>query len=132
MEFKHIEYFIKVSQYKSMSQAAEALYILQQALSKCMQNLESELSCKLFHRTSKGSVLTEEGKYLYEKFLPIVQGFHDAEFDAIEKLSGQKKKITIANSPMIFGLLFPNLLYEFRDIFPNFELELLERLKWRL
>ena len=61
MEFKHIEYFIKASRFKSMSQAAEAMYISQQALSKCMQNLEAELGCKLFCRTSKGSSLTDEG-----------------------------------------------------------------------
>ena len=50
MEFKHIEYFVKASEFKSMSQAAEALFISQQALSKCMQNLETELGCKLFER----------------------------------------------------------------------------------
>ena len=69
MEFKHIEYFVKASEFKSMSQAAEALFISQQALSKCMQNLETELGCKLFHRTSKGSILTDEGQLLYDRFV---------------------------------------------------------------
>ena len=32
MEFKHIEYFLKTCEYTSMSKAAEALYISQQAL----------------------------------------------------------------------------------------------------
>ena len=73
MEFKHIEYFVKASEFKSMSQAAEALFISQQALSKCMQNLETELGCKLFHRTSKGSILTDEGQLLYDRFAPIVR-----------------------------------------------------------
>ena len=36
MEFKHIEYFIKASHFKSMSKAAESMYISQQALGKCM------------------------------------------------------------------------------------------------
>ena len=67
MEFKHIEYFVKACGCKSMSQAVENLYISQQALSRCIQNLESELGCMLFHRTSKGSILTDEGKYLYKR-----------------------------------------------------------------
>ena len=40
MEFKHIEYFIETSHHKSMSQAAESLYISQQALSRCIANME--------------------------------------------------------------------------------------------
>ena len=127
MEFKHNEYFIKASEYKSMSQSAEALFISQQALSKCMQNLETELGCKLFCRTSKGSTLTEQGKYLYDRFLPVVQDFHRVEDEAFDRLSQQKRKITIVNSPMLFGLLFPNVLYEFRDSFPNYELEVCDR-----
>lgn len=43
MEFKHLEYFIETSQHKSMSKAAEALYISQQALSRCIANMEQEL-----------------------------------------------------------------------------------------
>ena len=73
MEFKHIEYFIETCAYPSMSQAAEALFVSQQALSKCMANLETELGCKLFHRTSKGSILTDEGQLLYDRFAPIVR-----------------------------------------------------------
>lgn len=34
MEFKHIEYFLKTCEYTSMSKAAEALYISQQAWSR--------------------------------------------------------------------------------------------------
>lgn len=101
MEFKHIEYFVKVCEYKSMSQVAENLYISQQALSRCVQNLESELGCMLFHRTSKGSILTDEGKYLYENFSPIIADFHNALNMAYDKLSQQPKKITLASSPMV-------------------------------
>ena len=48
MEFKHLEYFIEASQHKSMSRAAEALYISQQALSRCIANMEQELGVELF------------------------------------------------------------------------------------
>lgn len=75
MEFKHIEYFVETAKHKSISKAAENLFISQQALSRCMKNPEAELSCNLFERTVKGSVLTEEGKLLYHKFSPIVERF---------------------------------------------------------
>lgn len=78
MEFKHIEYFIETCGYKSISQASEALFISQQALSRCIQNLEEELGCKLLRRTVKGSTLTEEGRYFYDQFNPIVQSYRGA------------------------------------------------------
>ena len=126
MEFKHIEYFIKACEYKSMTQAAEALYISQQALSKCIQNLETELGCKLFHRTSTGSILTDDGKYIYDSFSPIIHSFYQKQKETEEKIRG-KKTITIANSPMLFGFLFPNLLYDFKEKYPNYEIEILDR-----
>ena len=119
MEFKHIEYFIKASHFKSMSKAAESMYISQQALGKCMQNLETELGCRLFERTSKGSTLTDEGRYLYEKFLPVVESYYKAQDEALARLSTQPQKVTIANSPWLFGLLFPDLLFKFKEKYPN-------------
>ncbi|HCA05316.1 MAG TPA: hypothetical protein DEO32_05400 [Ruminococcaceae bacterium] len=43
MEFKHIEYFIETARHKSISKAAESLFISQQALSRCIKNIESEV-----------------------------------------------------------------------------------------
>ena len=60
MEFKHIEYFFKTCEYTSMSKAAEALYISQQALSRCIAGMEQELGCQLFQRTVKGISLTKK------------------------------------------------------------------------
>lgn len=126
MEFKHIEYFIKASKYTSMSKAAENLFISQQALSKCMQTLENEVGCRLFHRTAKGSSLTDEGRKLYDKFAPIVEQFHIAELEVYAELSDRPKKITVASSPLIFGVLAPNILYSFKEKYPNCELEVIE------
>lgn len=126
MEFKHIEYFLEASRHKSMSQAAESLFISQQALSRCIQNLESELGCKLFKRTVKGSSLTEEGRYLYDKFKPVADAFHQAADEAAEHLFAQPKKLTLASAPLIFGMLDTDILYSYREQNPKIELEVLE------
>ena len=55
-----------------MSKAADALYISQQALSRCIAGMEQELGCQLFQRTVKGISLTKEGIYLLNKFRPLV------------------------------------------------------------
>lgn len=75
MEFKHIEYFVETCRHRSLSKAAEALYISQQALSRSIANLEEELGCTLFQRTVKGITLTEDGTYLHRVFAPQVEQF---------------------------------------------------------
>ncbi|MHC5268956.1 LysR family transcriptional regulator [Enterococcus sp. LJL98] len=58
--------FNVVSQNQSFSQAAQELYMTQSAVSQAIGKLEKELDLQLFYRTSKGVILTNEGKMLNE------------------------------------------------------------------
>lgn len=58
--------FYTVANAGNISKAAKELYISQPAISKSIQKLEESVGCKLFSRSSRGVVLTEEGKLLYE------------------------------------------------------------------
>lgn len=57
--------FYTVANARNISKAAKELYISQPAISKSIQKLEESLGCKLFSRSSRGVVLTEEGNLLY-------------------------------------------------------------------
>ncbi len=72
MEFKNynydaIKYFIAVASHGSLSKASYSLGISESALSQSMKNLEQSLNVILFHRNTRGIILTKEGKTLYEK-----------------------------------------------------------------
>ncbi len=58
--------FYTVANTGNISKAAKELYINQPAISKSIQKLEESVGCKLFSRSSRGVVLTDEGKLLYE------------------------------------------------------------------
>ena len=58
--------FYTVAQTGNISRAAKELYISQPAISKSIQKLEESVGCKLFSRSSRGVVLTEEGKLLFD------------------------------------------------------------------
>ena len=58
--------FYTVANTGNISKAAKELYIIQPAISKSIQKLEESVGCKLFSRSSRGVVLTDEGKLLYE------------------------------------------------------------------
>lgn len=58
--------FYTVANSGNISKAAKELYISQPAISKSIQKLEESLGCRLFSRSSRGVVLTDEGKLLYD------------------------------------------------------------------
>lgn len=57
--------FYTVATCGNISKAAKELYISQPAISKSIQKLEESLGCRLFSRSSRGVMLTEEGELLY-------------------------------------------------------------------
>ena len=126
MELKQIEYFIEASRHRSFTQAAEQLYISQQALSSIIKQLEDELGCRLFTRSSSGSVLTAEGEYLVERFGPLVKRFRRLESETKLFLSQQRRKLTLASAPLLFGILDTNALFAFRQDNPQIDLEINE------
>lgn len=72
MDFRKIEYFLKIADTMNISRAAEELHISHQGLSKQIRMLEQELGVSLLERSSKGIALTETGKKMNEWFRPIV------------------------------------------------------------
>ncbi|NCB62455.1 MAG: LysR family transcriptional regulator [Clostridia bacterium] len=66
MRLEQLQYFIAIVRCRSINKAAKELYISQPSLSKAIEAMEQELNCKLFLRTTKGIVPTEEGLHVYE------------------------------------------------------------------
>ncbi|TFD86209.1 LysR family transcriptional regulator [Cryobacterium serini] len=65
MELRHLKYFAKVAQLRSVSKAAIALNITQPALSRQIKDLEREVGYILFDRTPRGVTVTAAGAGLY-------------------------------------------------------------------
>lgn len=61
-----IKYFISVAKHGSLLRSSYSLGISQSALSQSMKNLEQSLGVKLFNRNTRGIILTNEGRILYE------------------------------------------------------------------
>lgn len=62
MNLQHLQYAVEVERAKSISRAAENLYLNQPFLSKAIRELENEVGIEIFNRTSRGVVPTKEGE----------------------------------------------------------------------
>jgi LysR family nitrogen assimilation transcriptional regulator len=77
MELRLLEYFLRVSELKSISRAAVDLSLSQSALSRHMGALEYELNAVLLHRTSAGILLTDAGAELVERARSLLQASNE-------------------------------------------------------
>ncbi len=114
-----------VSKNKSFSKAAKELYMTQSAVSQAVSRLEKELEVKLFHRTPKGVVLTNEGKVLNEHVHSAL-GILDAGEEEIQAYKGLRKgELRIAVGDTISRYFLLPYLEEFHARFPGIKLKIL-------
>lgn len=66
MHFQALLYFKTVAELQHYTNAANALYITQPALSKAIRNLEMELGATLFEKEGRNVVLTQYGALFYQ------------------------------------------------------------------
>lgn len=66
MNYEYYKIFYYVGKHKNITRAAVELYSSQPAVTRAIQNLESELGCRLFVRTKSGVEFTHEGQTLFD------------------------------------------------------------------
>lgn len=64
MELYQLKSFLTIAHEKNLTRAAETLHLSQSALSSQIKLLEEELGVPLFSRTSRGMVITDQGRIL--------------------------------------------------------------------
>lgn len=62
MTLQQCRYLTEISKHRSISKAAEALYVTQPTISKAILELEAELGIRILERTNKGVSFTQQGK----------------------------------------------------------------------
>lgn len=73
MNTDEARYFLAICEHGSVNQAATALYISPQGLSRSLKRLETKLGIRLFVRSAQGMMLTEQAKQLKPLFKQMTQ-----------------------------------------------------------
>ena len=123
MNSQSIRIFLALTEYKSISDAAEALYFSQSAVSQSLNQLEKELGVQLFlrGRGTRQIQLTPAG----EAFLPLAQTRMDADSQIQQFIRMQKQKyIRIAANPTAHLYLIPDIIQDLMQCYTGPELEL--------
>ena len=119
-DYYRIFYF--VAKYKSFSKAASVLNRNQPNITKFMNNLETQLRCKLFIRSNRGVVLTPEGEKLYAHVVVAYRHLREAEMELTDDKSLQTGVVTISScESALHGILLP-VFAEFHTLYPGIRL----------
>ena len=122
--YDYYRIFYYVAQHKSFTRAAEALGNNQPNITRCMNNLEQDLGCKLFVRTNHGVSLTPEGERLYSRAAVAVEQLRLGENEIRADCGLEAGSISIAASETALHLLLLDRLDAFHRRYPGVHLRI--------
>lgn len=125
MLFQYCDAFIAVAELQSFTRAADALNMTKGGVSQAIRQLESQLSVRLFFRTTRKVSLTDEGKLFYKQCqrlkremdgtLELVSQFHQAPSGLLR----------ICSNPHLAKAKLIKLIDIYLARFPDVDIELL-------
>ena len=131
MNTEYFYYLLTIAQYRSISQAADALHLQRSYLSKVVQNIEQELDMTIFTRSPRGVLITQEGEYALKQLQQVLDILDEVKrhgqaqkdiiyaqyFDEITVMSPKKIRPCKRSAQYLpaFQKLFPNVLISMID-----------------
>ncbi len=117
----HIEGFLEVARFGSVSRAAEALYVTQPTLTARLHALERELGERLFVRGRQGMRLTDAGRAFLPYAERAVRALRDGRRAIDEVGSAVSGQLLLAAAPAISTYTLPAVLERFVGLHPRVE-----------
>lgn len=104
--------------------AAERLRMTQSGVSKAIAKLESRLSARLVHRTSRAVELTDEGRALYERVVQHLAGIGEAAAEASRSQDWVRGRLRVNVDPLFSRMVLSPKLSAFLLQNPGLELRI--------
>jgi len=124
MDIQELLTFIKVAETQSFSEAADALFVTQPAVSKRIAALESHLNVRLFDRIGRQVHLTEAGRRLLPKAKKVAEDVNDIKRSMSLQMEDVSGELLIATSHHIGLHRLPNTLKTFQQTYPLAEIHI--------
>lgn len=104
MNIKHIQYIVEIDRVRSISQAAENLYIGQPNLSRILKDVEDDIGFSIFLRTTHGVKPTERGASFLRHARNILREMESIQTMSPNQMVENRLRICIPRSGTSFDL----------------------------
>ena len=119
-----MQVFVRVAELSSFTKAAESLGMPKASVSAYVQDLESQVKTRLFHRTTRTVQLTQDGISFYERCKDLLSDIEETESMFQTNSSAISGRVRIDMPTRIAKrTIIPNLP-QFLEKYPKIEIEL--------
>lgn len=126
MGIREIKYLLTIASCRSISAAADALYLSQPALSLFLKNYEENLGIQLFYRMPNGVFLTAAGERYLTYMRQIDDIYREAQHSMLEFAQKSIPAVELGLPSAKRALYLPKLLKAFNKQFLEMQIGLLE------
>lgn len=126
LNFKHLQYFNAVYQYKNFTQAGDSLFVSQPTISAAINTLESELGVKLIERSPKNVIFTYEGEQFILWVRKILSLCQEAETAMHDLSDSAEQHLRLGMSYAFMDSAAPPVFSDFLDEHPKAQIHLEE------
>lgn len=127
MNWNQLQYVITIAEEKSITKAAQKLYISQPSLSLSIQALEKETGTSLFERNRGEMKLTYAGSLFYEWAVSTLHSHTQLEWKLGDIVSGSRTLIRLGLSPHRSERLLAPVLERFYSMYENCDIQIIEQ-----
>ena len=126
MNFRALQYFVKLAEMKHFSKAAEACFVSQPTLSTQIRKLEEELGVSLVERAPRQIMLTPIGEDIAHRARHVLRDIEHIKTAARRSKNPATGTIRLGIFPTLAPYLLPHVIPDIRDNFPELKLQLAE------
>ncbi|MES2246733.1 MAG: LysR family transcriptional regulator [Pseudomonadota bacterium] len=118
--------FLQVARIGNFTRAAEQAHITQAGLSILIREMEKQLGCRLFDRTTRMVSLTPAGRRLLPVVERLVTDLDDVAAELGAEGDAARQTLRIAATPLVSSHLLPWVFASFRQAHPQVALRLFD------
>ena len=127
MDFNQLSLFVLLAQCGQFSETSIRGNVSQSSLSKQIKALEDEVGARLFNRSSKGAFPTAAGQEFLNFASSVLEAKRQMHRTISAHLDAENKESTIGIMPVMASYGIAELIAEFREEFPQFNLKIVEK-----
>ena len=119
LDSRQLQIFLSVASKGSLKAAAAELFLTTSAISHSVSKLEEHLEVPLFHRSGRGLRLTDKGRLLYRKTVPLVAQMKNIQTTLRGEELTDRRVLRVAAGYNFVSHLAPDIVREFNECFPH-------------
>ncbi|VTU17053.1 LysR family transcriptional regulator [Variovorax sp. PBL-E5] len=126
LSIRQMRAFLHVAHIGNFTRAAEQAHMTQAGLSTLVREMERQLGCRLFDRTTRMVVLTAAGRRLLPVVERVVTDLDDVTAHLGIEGDEARQTLRVAATPLVSSHLLPQVFHRFRESHPTVSVKLFD------